>query len=251
MRFETHRASAYLVEKFKATGMNILHDGGDIILVEQGGEKISIHLIESYLPLYEIKTILGQQEKAGIFTLFVFLSDVMLPHDGQRYTPDDWMRAMLALYGEKIYGYELYGTQVFFYPAYFDMTGKMERRVRYGETIEFAFLQSAVIETAMPEFSGVWHVANFTEQPSATWWGRAKEERETRSAPAPAKVTSFYAILGVKEGTDRAEIKRAYRLLARKYHPDLNDSPEATARMQEINEAYTWVMQQLDIESDN
>lgn len=51
----------------------------------------------------------------------------------------------------------------------------------------------------------------------------------------------YYAVLGVQRGAAAEEIKRAYRLLARKHHPDLH--PEqgkaaASARFKEINEAY-------------
>lgn len=48
----------------------------------------------------------------------------------------------------------------------------------------------------------------------------------------------FYAILGVSPLAGEAEIKRAFRKLAVRYHPDKNRSPEAKALFQEINEAY-------------
>lgn len=44
-----------------------------------------------------------------------------------------------------------------------------------------------------------------------------------------------YDILGVPPHADKSTIERAYRKLARRYHPDLNSSPGATARMQDIN----------------
>jgi len=48
----------------------------------------------------------------------------------------------------------------------------------------------------------------------------------------------YYKILGVAKDADQEEIKRAYRKLARKYHPDVNKSPEAELRFKEIGEAY-------------
>lgn len=48
----------------------------------------------------------------------------------------------------------------------------------------------------------------------------------------------YYAILEVPYSASHQEIKKQYRLLAKKWHPDVNKSKEATSRMQEIIEAY-------------
>jgi len=49
----------------------------------------------------------------------------------------------------------------------------------------------------------------------------------------------YYKILGVDRGADAKEIKKAYRKLARQYHPDVNPGDEgAEARFKEINEAH-------------
>lgn len=48
----------------------------------------------------------------------------------------------------------------------------------------------------------------------------------------------YYDILGVNRNTSENDIKIAYRLLAKKYHPDLNKEPDAKERFIEIQKAY-------------
>lgn len=47
----------------------------------------------------------------------------------------------------------------------------------------------------------------------------------------------YYQVLGVKPDASADDIKKSYRRLARKYHPDVSEEPDAAARMSEINEA--------------
>jgi molecular chaperone DnaJ len=55
----------------------------------------------------------------------------------------------------------------------------------------------------------------------------------TRQAPA-----DYYAILGLAPSASPAEIRRAYRELARRLHPDINRAPDAAARFATLAEAY-------------
>ena len=49
----------------------------------------------------------------------------------------------------------------------------------------------------------------------------------------------YYKVLGVDKSASAKEIKKAYRQLARKYHPDMNPNDKsAEQRFKEINEAY-------------
>ncbi len=48
----------------------------------------------------------------------------------------------------------------------------------------------------------------------------------------------YYGVLGVAREATADEVKKAFRRLARKYHPDVSKAPDAAARMSEVNEAY-------------
>ena len=59
-----------------------------------------------------------------------------------------------------------------------------------------------------------------------------------RSAMAGSK-RDYYEVLGVDRSADEGAIKRAYRSLAKKYHPDVNPGDkEAEQKFKEVNEAY-------------
>ncbi len=49
---------------------------------------------------------------------------------------------------------------------------------------------------------------------------------------------NYYDVLGIEKTANDADIKRAYRALSLKYHPDRNASAESTAKFQEVSEAY-------------
>lgn len=48
----------------------------------------------------------------------------------------------------------------------------------------------------------------------------------------------YYEVLGVSKTASKDEIKKAYRKLSKKYHPDLNKEPDAAEKFKEISEAY-------------
>jgi curved DNA-binding protein len=54
----------------------------------------------------------------------------------------------------------------------------------------------------------------------------------------PTTTSDYYAVLGVARTATKEEIQRAYRKLARRFHPDVSQEPDAEARFKEINAAY-------------
>jgi hypothetical protein len=230
MRTITYNAGAYLVEELLRAGIvaQFLHDGGDILLFQTyAGERVSIHLIESSIELYEVRSILEGNEAQGIHTLFILWCDRLLPGEGWPVHAPDWMEALFLLYNGLIYAYDVYGSEIFIFPVYFDHA-EAGRRVRYGTTVNIGHLRCMITGAV---FGGGWRVADFASH---------------RAAVRHHPLRRFYAMLGLDDDDDAAAIKKAYRLLARRYHPDLNRDPEATAKMQQINEAYERLMSQFD-----
>ena len=48
------------------------------------------------------------------------------------------------------------------------------------------------------------------------------------------KYTDYYAILELEPGASEADIRKAYRRPARRYHPDVSEEPDAEARFQSV-----------------
>jgi molecular chaperone DnaJ len=53
-----------------------------------------------------------------------------------------------------------------------------------------------------------------------------------------AEKRDYYEVLGVDKGSEKKDIKKAYRKLAMKYHPDVSEDPESADKFKEISEAY-------------
>lgn len=235
IRYETYYAGSFLIEQLRQNGIltTMLHDGGDIILFQtHTGNTASVHLIDSSIPVYEIRNTLNDNASKGIYTMFMLWTRMMLPQHGQQYIMDDWMEAFYSLNGRCIYGYDHIDGQAYIFPVYFHGMG-YKRTVEYGTIVRFGQFRAHEVTTELPGFESTWKVADFEGDGQAAY------------VPVSDVLAAHYALLGVMPGDDTETIKQAYRLLARRYHPDTNPSEDAHSRMQAINEAYQKILESL------
>ncbi|MFN0032303.1 MAG: DnaJ domain-containing protein [Flavobacteriales bacterium] len=54
-------------------------------------------------------------------------------------------------------------------------------------------------------------------------------------------MTNYFHILGLTHGASDADVRKAYRALAKQYHPDINAAPGARQKFEEINGAYEFL----------
>lgn len=251
MRFDTHRAGAYLVSALLDSGgvSDVWHDGNDILLVGlPGGESVMIYMIERPITLSEVKLTLERNTQLDIYTAFVFWCDMLLPRDGSFYHLDDWMEMLLPLYGERLYGFEVIHGHTWIFPVYFQGEGQV-RRVLYEDNVNFSAFGGGKLRTDAKFFEGDLLVADFSHSPEELR-ERARKAEEAKAAasqlPDEKVLQEYYTLLGVPYGADRHEIRKAYRKLAMEIHPDVNPTPEAHRKMQEINIAYMQIIAALD-----
>jgi hypothetical protein len=237
IRFETAAASAALVNALYAAGQirRMLHNGVDIVLFEsaQSG-RVSAHFIDSGIPVYEIDHILAANAAQDTATLFLLWADMMLPVHGQRYHADDWMEALFTLYNDCIYAYDQWRGESFLFPVYFRGSGPL-RTAEHGMVIHFEQLHRRSVKTHLAGFVGAWTVADFGGKTGAA-------HDPERGAALSAELAACYALLAVSPADNFETIRRAYRLLARRLHPDLNAGPDAHEAMQALNAAYAMIM---------
>jgi hypothetical protein len=235
VRFDTYNASAHLVRQIEQSGTAaVIHDGGDNVLVRlDTGQQISIYLIETIMPLYEIRMTLVENGVNGIHTLFIPWAAMFLPEEGDLFQTDEWLIGLLQLYDNKIYAFDVYGKDIRIFPVHFHARNT-HHTVTYGDDVDVTRLGCDVVEVNYPlPLRGSWWVADF-----------AHEQRAPH--PQAAAPPTPWEILGLSRESEREYVKQVYRRLARQYHPDINDSTDATVRMQELNDAYRAVLLELD-----
>jgi hypothetical protein len=244
MRFDSRRISAFLVEEFQKSRpfLEVTIDDGDIIRVRtHHGDIVTIYLIESPITVYEIRFMVEQNTRDGVFSLFLLWGELFVPVAGSTYKPNDWMAALLSLCGDKLYAFDPYGGDYLVYPVYFE-GHTLERHIRYGAAIRPSQLRTFHIRALAAGINGLWKVADFEPQTSDPRRGSPAHHEPYRPRDA---LSAAFDLLGVSHAATRAIAKQAFRQRARQLHPDVNQHPDAVAQMQALNDAYQRVLAAL------
>jgi hypothetical protein len=246
MRFDVHTVRCHLVNELIQTPhvKEVWHDGSDVVILDfKSGETVSIHLVERYMSVDEIQYIFDHNAEQGLFTMHLLWADMFMPSDGQVYQPDDWMMALLHLYGGKIYAFDAWREAPYIFTVSFNKTQHSRKFVaHHGADVNIGQIGTDTIETHMPYFSGFWRVARFDgydNVPMDDFWEAAHQ-------PPNATVRYYLNLLGLNANATREQVKLAYRDMARKHHPDRNPDSDTTRRMQVINDAYLRITRFFD-----
>jgi len=111
------------------------------------------------------------------------------------------------------------------------------RKVQAADVIKIDDLED---DKPQARYSASWGRVRSLARPGAEWVQQSERTPEERSnlPDRPMEFKDYYATLGVERSATQDEIKRAYRKLARKYHPDVSKEPNAEERFKDVGEAY-------------
>lgn len=219
------------------------------------GGRLYIYLLDHAPKVRELRATLKENTRCGIGTLFL-LDAAILPQDNDVIKIEDWHFALFNLNESWIYTYAL------------DDKGQMAIRQVHFEATQYAdhyrvwHLNEFAIEACVVrhrEFEdgikGTWIVGDLA---SSQYKRRINYERQhqrfhystkqTRSVPLKPptdQLMSYYQMLGLERSASEKEVKKAFRQMALRVHPDVSALPrvEAERRIKELNEAYEYIKQ--------
>lgn len=245
MRFEVHKVRCHLVWSLQESEAvaEVTHDGHDLIVADLAdGDTVVIHIVERVIPAQALRGLFDEGTRlSAAHTLLVLWSEMLLPDAGETYSPEAWMAALITLYNGQIYAYKVWNERVFVFPVRFESQGDGSYFVSYGPPLDFAHIGAATTHIGAGPLAGDWPVVDFAPRAAGASGPRGYTGAYPR--PGSAALRQHYALLGLSLEADQEAIRRAYRDLARRFHPDLNaGDDDATERMQAINAAYAVIM---------
>jgi hypothetical protein len=268
MRLDSNYVRLHIVHSMEALPHTaVRYDDFDVTVVDMAdGASVAICLMERPTPLHEIMDVYREHNRNRTHVVYVLWQEMLLPNHGDIFEPPDWLKSLYTLHHNQVYAFKNLAHEVDIFPLSFERIGLgAERLVKHGAPVHLGDVGCAFVEVEEGPLMGRWGFADFI--PGR---GRAQAERVYQAQREEAerrqrfyedfyrqqtglpkdtpqdRLLSCHRELGVPVGAQWETIKKAYRDLARQYHPDLNPHHEATARMQAINAAYAFLLTYYD-----
>jgi hypothetical protein len=243
----------------------------DLVIRTWMGMNVNVYFLDGVPNLRALRRELQENTHAYSGSMFIGLHTLM-PPDKTRLVPDEWMQALHQLNSGRIYTY--IPGQPRLLQVHFDyLPDGREREAWYGGDVQFDKLRVTRVSGRVRVLRGSWMMADFGQNPYWTnrnfrakrlnerYWqqrqsvgGYVRGQYDAGGHPGGASDEALnrahtshlqhcYIVLGVEMNADRAEVKAAYRRLARVFHPDTSDLPaeDAQIRFQEITAAYHYI----------
>lgn len=198
------------------------------------GEKVAIYIEDALPSPAALKSRFEKNTFAGLHTLVLLAQDALPRHGAPADNLSDALCLLADVYGGRVYAYRGRGHTVIVFPVCFEAGG----RVVHGAPVDLADLSCDYTLAHSGPLDGVCGIANFDR--------RNYNVDDSTFQPVRANpLQPHYDMLGVTCDASAEIVKRAYREKAQQCHPDRDPSPDATMRMQRINEAYQEIMKRL------
>jgi hypothetical protein len=116
--------------------------------------------------------------------------------------------------------------------------------IEHGTVLPYRQFTVREVRTHLPGFVGTWRVADFGGVSGAA-------HDPDRAVSLSIELAAAYALLESQPDDSLLDIKRTYRLLARRLHPDLNPAHDAHDQMQRLNAAWSAILASRPPEGDS
>lgn len=225
----------------------------DLVVETWMGGRLHIHLLEKAPKVRDLRAILKENTRCGIGTLFL-LDDALLPAEEISLKVEDWHIALFALNDTWIYTWRTDAhasvsiQQVHFAPTVYADEFRLWRLDNF--MIEACVVRSREVEEGI---RGTWTIGDLAsaqykrrlnyERQNKRYHYSTKQTRETSTNAPSDKLMEHYRMLGIERSATEKEVKRAFRQMALKVHPDVSALPriESERRIKELNEAYEYI----------
>lgn len=224
----------------------------DLVVETWMGGRLYIHMFDKAPKVRDLRAILRENTRCGIGTLFL-LDDALLPADDSVVKVEDWHIALFALNESWIYTWYVQADQLSIRQVHFAPTVYADE-FRVWHSTDFVVEACVVRSRATEEgIRGTWTIGDLA---SAQYKRRINYERQhrryhystkqTRETPLQAptdRLMGYYKMLGIERNATEKEVKRAFRQMALRVHPDVSALPrvESEQRIKELNEAYEYI----------